>query len=288
MVSAQLAHDRLSAEASAVRSRIRARAVRAYIHGTGLAVSDAGAPELAAPAAYLEVTARKDRQLSERLRGALRAAETREAEAEAARSTLRIADVELQSARQELDRRIAEEEARRMEAQRAAEEAAARRAAEEARLRAVAEAQRAAVDSLVVDPAVAAVPRHRRATEAQAALFARYPFGVLPSTGPLPAGLRFTGQREVGLASWYGGMFNGRPTATGAIYDQELWTAASRTLPLGTFVVVSRGGVRVLLLINDRGPYVDGRIIDLSAVAARALDVGVSEVTVDVVAPPGG
>ena len=73
-----------------------------------------------------------------------------------------------------------------------------------------------------------------------------------------------------GIASWYGPGFNGRPTASGAIYDQEAWTVASKELPLGTWLVVRRGEQRVLLLVNDRGPYVEGRVLDLSAAAALA------------------
>lgn len=283
IVAAQLDQARLAESAARVQARVKARAVRAYIHGKGFALSEAGSPELAAPAAYLEVTARKDRELWARFRAALRAAESREADADALRSSLRALGAELETARAELDQMIAAEETRRLAQQRAAEEAAAQRAAEEARARAQAEAARASVEERVAKPDM--TPRHRKATAAQQELFRKYPFGILPSTGPLPGGLRFTGEQSTGLASWYGGMFNGRPTASGAIYDQELWTAASRTLPLGTLVVVSRRGTRVLLLINDRGPYIDGRIIDLSAIAARALDVGVSEVTVEVVEP---
>ena len=113
----------------------------------------------------------------------------------------------------------------------------------------------------------------------------RTPFGPLAPGAPLPPGLRLTGQRIVGNASWYGPGFNGRPTASGAIYDQEGWTAASKELPLGTVLLVTRGDRRVLLLVNDRGPYVGDRVLDLSAAAARAVGLGgVGLVTADVVA----
>jgi rare lipoprotein A len=76
-----------------------------------------------------------------------------------------------------------------------------------------------------------------------------------------------------GMASWYGKEFNGRPTASGAIYDMYDLTAAHRTLPFGTMVEVTNlnNGRRVVVEINDRGPFVKGRVIDLSYEAARQL-----------------
>ncbi|WGM31155.1 septal ring lytic transglycosylase RlpA family protein [Brevundimonas sp. NIBR11] len=90
---------------------------------------------------------------------------------------------------------------------------------------------------------------------------------------------------EVGLASWYGDQFNGRPTSTGERFDMHALTAAHKTLPLPGLVEVTNlaNGRRVVLRVNDRGPFVDGRIIDLSRGAAEALDLlsrGVGEVRV--------
>jgi len=78
---------------------------------------------------------------------------------------------------------------------------------------------------------------------------------------------------ERGVASWYGGRFHGRKTASGEMYNLFKLTAASRTLPLGTYVLVrnEENGRVVIVRINDRGPYVDGRIIDLSQAAAYRL-----------------
>ncbi|WP_366941128.1 septal ring lytic transglycosylase RlpA family protein [Brevundimonas sp.] len=89
----------------------------------------------------------------------------------------------------------------------------------------------------------------------------------------------------VGLASWYGDQFNGRPTATGERFDMQALTAAHKTLPLPGLVEVTNlaNGRRVVLRVNDRGPFVDDRIIDLSRGAAEALDLlnrGVGEVRV--------
>ncbi len=81
--------------------------------------------------------------------------------------------------------------------------------------------------------------------------------------------------RESGVASWYGKELRGRPTASGEPFRPSRRTAAHKTLPLGTVVVVRRPdiGKRVKVVINDRGPYVGGRIIDLSRRAARRLDM---------------
>jgi rare lipoprotein A len=103
--------------------------------------------------------------------------------------------------------------------------------------------------------------------------------------GQLPAGYHLTGQQLTGLASWYGPGFTGHPTATGRIYDPERLTAAMLALPLGTVVrVTGPDGRSVNVLVDDRGPYVDGRIIDLSHRAAQAIGVGVTTVTVQVLA----
>jgi 3D (Asp-Asp-Asp) domain-containing protein len=300
VVAAQFQQARLSEQVARVRARVRARAVQAYIHGIGLGAAEPA--ELAAPAAYLEVAARKDRERLAQLRTATTEMAQRQDLAEAQRAQLRGVATELDQARNELDRLVAADDARRLAEQAArqaaADQAAAQRAGAEARSRALAAARAAGADALGrarVDGHAGAgggdlaglLPRHLEATRRQAELMGRYPFGVL-APGPLPASLMATGESSTGLASWYGGQFNGRPTASGAIYDELSWTAASRTLPLGTLVVVSHEGVRVLLVVNDRGPYVDGRILDLSAAAAQALGVGVSEVQIDVVVAPSG
>ena len=90
---------------------------------------------------------------------------------------------------------------------------------------------------------------------------------------------------ETGLASWYGAQFNGRPTATGERFDIHALTAAHKTLPLPGLVEVTNlaNGKRIVVRVNDRGPFAEGRIIDLSRGAAEALDLlqrGVGEVRV--------
>ena len=81
---------------------------------------------------------------------------------------------------------------------------------------------------------------------------------------------------ETGDASWYGRDFRGKPTASGEIFRPNARrTAAHKTLPLGTVLVVKRldSGQRVRVVVNDRGPYIDGRIIDLSKKAAKRIDL---------------
>jgi len=95
-----------------------------------------------------------------------------------------------------------------------------------------------------------------------------------------------TSQR--GVASWYGPGFQGRKTASGARYNQNAMTAASRTLPLGTRVMVTNldNGKKAEVTINDRGPYVDDRIIDLSRAAARKIGMikpGTAPVRIDII-----
>jgi rare lipoprotein A len=95
---------------------------------------------------------------------------------------------------------------------------------------------------------------------------------------------------QVGTASWYGDYFQGKQTASGELYDMNDLTAAHPTLPLGTFVKVTnlRNGRAVVVRINDRGPVVDGRIIDVSYNAARALgfkERGLQTVRLDIYHP---
>lgn len=83
------------------------------------------------------------------------------------------------------------------------------------------------------------------------------------------------GFQETGLASWYGPNFHGRRTSNGERYDMEALTAAHKLLPFNTYVRVTnqRTGQEAVVRINDRGPFVDGRIIDLSRAAARKVGV---------------
>jgi len=117
---------------------------------------------------------------------------------------------------------------------------------------------------------------------------------VPPPTVPYPApdatpapGLRI----QYGLASWYGRERHGRRTASGEIFDSNQLVAAHRTAPFGTYAVVTNlaNGRMVQVRINDRGPAVAGRLVDLSYAAARQLDmvhVGFTRVKVEFLAMP--
>lgn len=96
---------------------------------------------------------------------------------------------------------------------------------------------------------------------------------------------------EEGLASWYGGKFQGRTTASGEVFDTNLLTAAHKELAFDTLVKVTnlRNEQSVIVRINDRGPFVEGRIIDLSRAAADAIglvSMGVAPVKVEIVETP--
>ena len=100
------------------------------------------------------------------------------------------------------------------------------------------------------------------------------------------------GALETGIASWYGNPYHGRRAAGGEIYDMEKLTAAHRTLPFHTWVEVTNltNGKQVRVRITDRGPFVEGRIIDLSRAAAREIDLigpGIARVRLEVISPPG-
>ena len=93
---------------------------------------------------------------------------------------------------------------------------------------------------------------------------------------------------QTGIASWYGPGFHGKTTASGVIYNQHDLTAAHQTLPLGTRVLVTNldNGRSIEVLINDRGPFAKGRIIDLSFAAGEALGMirpGTIRVRIEVV-----
>jgi rare lipoprotein A len=108
------------------------------------------------------------------------------------------------------------------------------------------------------------------------------------STRAVPAPV---GSVEEGLASWYGPPYHGRQAADGEIYDMEKMTAAHRTLPFQTWVRVTNlsNGLIVEVRITDRGPFVEGRIIDLSKAAARQIQLlgpGVGSVRLEVIKTP--
>jgi rare lipoprotein A len=110
---------------------------------------------------------------------------------------------------------------------------------------------------------------------------------VAASAGPPPE-IR---SGETGLASWYGHPYHGRAASNGEIYDMEKLTAAHRTLPFGTLVHVTNlaNNKSVDVRIIDRGPFIEGRVIDLSHAAAQAIDLigpGIAQVRLDILSAP--
>ena len=117
--------------------------------------------------------------------------------------------------------------------------------------------------------------------------------GTRPPAPPAPATAPQPGYVETGLASWYGHPYHGRPAANGEIYDMEKLVAAHRTLPFDTWVRVYDldNDKSVEVRIIDRGPFVDGRIIDLSHAAAQAIAMigpGTAHVRMEVIRVPEG
>ena len=115
------------------------------------------------------------------------------------------------------------------------------------------------------------------------------PASAPPSSNPREITTR--GAYQVGRASYYAHKFHGRQTANGEIFDMYGLSAAHRELPLGTVIRVTHlgNGRSLKLRVNDRGPFVPGRILDLSLGAAQKLDMveeGVAEVRIDIIREP--
>jgi len=143
-----------------------------------------------------------------------------------------------------------------------------------------------ALDDVSATVTRALTPAQSRRTSAAAS--AQGPvLALLEATGSaIPAGYARSGRVLAGQASWYGPGFVGSPTASGAPYDPERLTCANKELPLGTVLHVSANGRSVNCLVNDRGPYVGTRILDMSRAGSRALGYdGVADVTIEVLLP---
>jgi len=98
----------------------------------------------------------------------------------------------------------------------------------------------------------------------------------------------FSQDEQIGFSSWYGPKFHGKQTASGELYDKTKYTAAHRTLPFGTMVKVTylKTNKSILVRVNDRGPFIKGRIIDISEAAAREIGLvndGVGKIKLEIV-----
>ncbi len=146
--------------------------------------------------------------------------------------------------------------------------------------------QQASLDAVSAAVTLALTPTQSRRTRAAATSQAAV-VALLEATGSgIPAGYARIGQLQAGTASWYGPGFAGRPTASGAPYDPERLTCANKTVPLGTVLHVSSGGRETNCLVNDRGPYVGDRILDMSRAGSRNLGYdGLAQVVIEVLVP---
>jgi rare lipoprotein A len=136
--------------------------------------------------------------------------------------------------------------------------------------------------SRIPDAVPQAEPRSRGGNAASYVVFGQR-YHTLPSS---------RGYRSRGIASWYGSKFHGRKTANGEIYDMYAMTAAHRQLPIPTYVEVTNleNGRRIIVRVNDRGPFHDNRVIDLSYAAAGRLGMlekGTALVEVRAIDPSG-
>lgn len=149
----------------------------------------------------------------------------------------------------------------------------------------------AAAAFLVANVGAAPVPNHRKPQQNEPSIPSVTRTNPRSASDKLNQGKasREVKPFQVGNASWYGKQFHGRTTASGEDFDMFELTAAHRQLPLGTFVKVTnlRNGKWVVVRVNDRGPYVGNRIMDLSYSAARMLNFrdGVERVRLDLIQP---
>ncbi|THF64648.1 septal ring lytic transglycosylase RlpA family protein [Pseudothauera nasutitermitis] len=134
----------------------------------------------------------------------------------------------------------------------------------------------------IPDAVPRAEPLHRFANRPYSVFGERY----VPATSVRPF-------RQRGVASWYGRRFHGKPTSSGEIYDMYAMTAAHPTLPIPSYARVTSvaNGRSVVVRVNDRGPFLRGRVMDLSYAAAHRLgyiNAGHAEVEVELIVPGGG
>ena len=148
-------------------------------------------------------------------------------------------------------------------------------------------AQQVSLDEVSAQVTQALTPAQTRRTQRAAGDQGPVVTLLEASGSGLPAGWTRSGQVFRGTASWYGPGFVGRPTASGAPYDPERLTCANKEVPLGTVLHVSANGRSVNCLVNDRGPYVGDRVLDMSRAGSRALGYdGLAQVVVEVLVPP--
>lgn len=267
------------ARADEARRAFNFRARQAYKRGGGipqasLLLGVETLPQLLSVARYLGSSMRADELAYQRLVEATHAVEGRREVLSTERRDLTEASARLEAIRAEIQTALGSEQ-----------QVLAGAKSELARL----EAQRRArvAGSGTVSPGVEArrAARQVELDKKLAVVLAWY----APGYGPepfMPPQFRPTGIVTTGLSSWYGPGFDGRRAASGCTYRMTQLTAASVVLPFGTFLKVSMGAKSVIVVITDRGPYVPGRVLDLSLAAAQAIGLtGVKQVRMEIVVP---
>lgn len=148
------------------------------------------------------------------------------------------------------------------------------------------EAQRQQLDAISSTVTSVLTPAQTRRTRLAAENQTPVVAAIEAAGSAYPQGYRPSGQTLSGMASWYGPGFVGSPTASGAPYDPERLTCANKELPLGSVIRVTANGRSVSCLVNDRGPYVGDRILDMSRAGSRALGYdGLASVVIEVLVP---
>ncbi len=152
------------------------------------------------------------------------------------------------------------------------------------------ETEQAEADTADTGPAVTNIPRTRPPQTS------RIPITPVPPGGITAEDIRYVNTHppiltEVGFATWYSAPYKGRKAANGEVFEDYALTAAHRTLPMGSLIVVTnlKTGQWSAMRITDRGPFVDGRILDLTIASAKATGVyraGLARVRVDVYQTP--
>jgi rare lipoprotein A len=263
----QLRELELRAAEEAARRAFEARVRAAYMAGPGRAIdfllSSSDLHEFAARLPYATTSIALGTVDASQLTARRRSLEASLHDAERTQRIMADAETRLGLVRVAIERRLALAEAS------AASDASAIAGVQEMRKRYAGTLER-----------VAGATRSIRRQRGEAMFAAAAPFLGPRADCSIPNGLRSTGDRIAGATSWYGNAFRGKPTASGAIFWSDRFTVAHRTLPFGLFLLVRFRGRCVVAFLNDRGPYVDGRILDLSYASAQAIGLsGVEDVS---------
>lgn len=251
------AEDRYDAVLRQYEGRVAAIYKYDQNYGLEALLSSESLSDAATTISYLDTISDNDRRLVERVKAEESEVRELREHIDSLKQNQNEDAETLKSRRYDLARQSAAADSRLQEDQRKLEEARTREAEEEIRQ----QEESAALDSLILPN----LPGSG--------------FPAEPPPGLTPSGIVLTG-----VASWYGPGFQGNHTANGEIYNMYGFTAAHKTLPFNTWVkVTAASGRSVLVRINDRGPYIGGRIIDLSKASAEAIGItGIGTVRVEI------